>query len=246
MIKSVAQAIPTYLMSCFRIPKGVVDKIRAAIMRFWWGQKGDEKRTHWIRWEELCRPKWEGGLGLRDLAIFNLSLLAKQDWRLLKDGGLLLARTLKARYFPHGNFQEATKGHNPSYTWLSILDGREVLEHGLVWVVGRGSEINIWRDPWLVQHENSMVSTEERPEYRDTVVRDLIADDYSGWNIPLVNEIFNQVDAAMILSLPCSPLRDDRLTWKHEKTGVYSTKSGYIEMMKASNLGYTSTLGEEN
>lgn len=45
LIKSVAQAIPTYLMSCFKIPQNVLDKIRATIMRFWWGQKNDGGRT---------------------------------------------------------------------------------------------------------------------------------------------------------------------------------------------------------
>lgn len=48
LIKFVAQAIPTYFMSCFRIPDGVIDKIRATIVRFWWGQKDEERRTHWL------------------------------------------------------------------------------------------------------------------------------------------------------------------------------------------------------
>lgn len=38
LIKSVAQAIPTYLMSVFKISNGTIDRIRSTIMRFLWSQ----------------------------------------------------------------------------------------------------------------------------------------------------------------------------------------------------------------
>lgn len=89
-------------MSCFKIPDGVLHKIRSAIIRFWWGQKEEEKRIHWLRWEQLCRPKDEGGLGLRDLGAFNKALFARQGWRLLLNSDSLLARTLPKDDFSIG------------------------------------------------------------------------------------------------------------------------------------------------
>ncbi|KAL8496805.1 hypothetical protein ACS0TY_020472 [Phlomoides rotata] len=149
LVKSVIQAIPTYLMTCFKIPKGILEKIESAIARFLWGQKGEEKRVHWLRWDVLCKPKKKGGFGLRNLGNFNSALLAKQGWRLIQDDQSLLAQVLKARYFPRGNFLTTKRGYGSSYTWKSILEGRRVLEKGLVWVIGDGKSVGILGDPWI-------------------------------------------------------------------------------------------------
>ena len=65
LIKTIAQVIPTYSMSIFKIPKLVCDGINSTLFKYWWGQTRDEKKIHWINWGRLCtlkgREEWGFG-----------------------------------------------------------------------------------------------------------------------------------------------------------------------------------------
>lgn len=149
MLKSVALTLPNYVMSCVKLPEKLCKELNGMMARFWWGDKDNEMKIYWLAWDTLCEKKGGGGLGFRGLACFNLSLLAKQGWRLIRDGKCLLHRILKAKYFPMGSFLAAKTGHNPSWTWRSILEGQKVLEARLRWRIGSGSKVIIDEHPWL-------------------------------------------------------------------------------------------------
>src|ERR1044072_1409032 len=81
LIKSVVQAIPAYIMSCFAMPITLCHEIETMISRFSWGGDVEKRKIHWMKWEKVKCPKEQGGLGFRSFSDFNLSLVAKNWWR---------------------------------------------------------------------------------------------------------------------------------------------------------------------
>jgi hypothetical protein len=58
-------------------------KIRRIQREFLWGCRRGSNKISWIKWDTVCLPKKKGGLGVRDVRVVNMSLLAKWRWRLL-------------------------------------------------------------------------------------------------------------------------------------------------------------------
>jgi len=154
MIKSVLQAIPTYVMSIFQLPSTLIDSIEKMINSFWWGHgKMTHRGIHWMNWEKLLAPKIHGGMGFKDLSAFNLAMLGKQGWKFITEPNSLVARIFKARYFPSGSYLTATVGHNPSYVWRSIMCARFIVRGGVRWTIDSGASISIFNEPWLSNGE---------------------------------------------------------------------------------------------
>ena len=90
------------------------------------GEKDGKRKPCWVAWDDMIKPKRWGGLGFRDIEMFNLALLARQAWRILKEPSSLSARVLKAVYYPNVDFLEAGLGVSPSRVWRAISEGKEV------------------------------------------------------------------------------------------------------------------------
>ncbi|KAL9689163.1 hypothetical protein QQ045_033596 [Rhodiola kirilowii] len=96
LIKSILQAIPIYAMSCFKIHVPLCARIAGAILRFWWnGSKS--KGIHWLKAEEMFKERGLGGMGFRKIELMNISLLAKQGWRIMMEPDLLVSKVFKAK-----------------------------------------------------------------------------------------------------------------------------------------------------
>jgi hypothetical protein len=80
LIKAVIQAIPTYSMCMFFIPKELYKELNSMMQKFWWGSTEGDKKIHWMYWEKIGLSKSRGGMGFCALIRFNKALLAKQGY----------------------------------------------------------------------------------------------------------------------------------------------------------------------
>ena len=116
LVKGVAQAIPTFAMSCFDLTKTFCQELNTLLGKFWWSYQDKENTMHWLSWETPMRPKAMGGLGFRDMQNFNIAMLSRQGWCLLQNPDNLCCRILKAHYFPYYSILEAVPREGISCT----------------------------------------------------------------------------------------------------------------------------------
>ncbi|XP_062152738.1 uncharacterized mitochondrial protein AtMg00310-like [Alnus glutinosa] len=193
-------------MSVFKLPKTLCTNLEKVMNMLMWGNTSSSKGLKWMKWSRLGQSKLNGGLGYRDLEVFNLSLLAKQGWRLIQDLNPLVGRIMNDKYFPRGSFLLATLGHNPSFSWRNILKARPVLENGLIWRVGNGEKIRIWGDKWLPNSYDFLVHSPPNGLDNEDKVCSLIDPLTSRWKTNILGEYFDPVEVEMISRLIPGPL----------------------------------------
>jgi hypothetical protein len=65
LVNAIAQAIPTYAMSCFDLTKTLCDDIGTMTNCFWWAQQDDENKMHWLLlMVKFCQPSHELTFGV--------------------------------------------------------------------------------------------------------------------------------------------------------------------------------------
>jgi hypothetical protein len=215
---------------------------------FWWSNMAKFSKIHWMSWEKMGTAKSAGGLGFRDLSIFNKAFLAKLLWRFQQNPDSLVAQIYKAKYFPGGTILGATIGTKPSYAWRSMLAASELLRQGLVWSVGNGLSIPIWGARWLPTPTSFLVQTAPRMLPFNSIVSCLIDLDTKRWNLDLLSVLFNEEEARVISNIPISPsLHPDRLVWQGTSNGLFLVRSAYHlgKELHQRSLGACSNSGKE-
>ncbi|XP_074324401.1 uncharacterized protein LOC141661315 [Apium graveolens] len=135
LIRNVAQAIPSYSMTCFLLPKSLIDEIEKMFNAFWWKSGSTRGRgIRWHSWDAMAMPKCKGGMGFRNLYGFNIAL-----------------------YFPHESILAAKRGSKTSCIWTGIWQAKEHLSQGFRWVLGDGNDIVATKDAWLARKINFKV-----------------------------------------------------------------------------------------
>ena len=65
LVKAMAQAVPVYCVSSFKLPRGLCEHLKILIRKFWWGSKDGHCKPHWVSWKAMTQPKGMGGFRLQ-------------------------------------------------------------------------------------------------------------------------------------------------------------------------------------
>ncbi|XP_060972141.1 uncharacterized protein LOC133038108 [Cannabis sativa] len=238
LLKSVAQALPSSVMSVFLLTKEICSNLEGLISKFWWKSHANSssKGVSWMSWKRLCRHKYDGGIGFRDLHNYNLAFLGKQGWRLLNNKNSLVSRIYKARYYPLGTYLTASLGPNPSFIWRSFFEAEDLVIAGARKAVGDGTSVNILQVLWLPDQHNPFVIS-NHPALEGQMVGCLFPVGLRRWDADVVNDLFEERDRQLVLSIQLSDrVERDSWYWNKENSGLYTIKSAYLFLQNSAEL----------
>ena len=242
LIKSVLSSLPTYFLSLYPVPSSVACKLEAIQRNFLWGSFGSDFKYHLVRWNIVKQPVDKGGLGVRDIRIFNEALLGKWLWRFLNEKGNLWRKVVASKYgvVGFGWYPSAPRGSYGFSLWRYISKGWRNFSPFFSFKVGDGSSIYFWHDRWC----DDMPLREAFPGlFALAVNRDASISDYwdqasgsSTW-VPifvrdgflddgtLVN-FFDKLDRYKLGEFAL-----DSVKWEPNSKGVFTVKSYYFKLL---------------
>jgi hypothetical protein len=229
LIKTVTNAIPSYIMSLFLLPKSLCSAINTGIRKFWWGYPQDKKHClSLLSWQNICKPKALGGLGIHSMESLNNTLLARLGWKLTSNQSSFWVDSLRSKYLKNGvSFLNASPNPMSSWIWKGLLKNRKVVEKGACISISSGVHVDIWNSPWIPLMPNFRPTPNanlvDLPAFS---VADLILPNSQTWNLDLLYDLFDATTVQNILSihLPYYP-EFDKWCWVPSCSGIFSVKS---------------------
>jgi hypothetical protein len=140
----------------------------------------------------------------------------------------LIAKIMKAKYYPNCQAIHAQLDNKSSFAWRSIHSSKDLLNKGLIWRIGNGEKARTWRDKWVpIPSSYKIYSIHEltSPEARVSM---LIDKDLTRWDQNKLENLFAVEEVEAIVSIPLSCTNQvDRMIWRGSTNGIFSIKSAY-------------------
>jgi hypothetical protein len=232
LIRSVFSSIPVYYMSNILFTKFFIAKLTAIIRTFWWTSIREDSNSKSLclrAWKDICAPKKEGGLGIRNLQAVNQGLILMAAWRIADQPNSFLHATLKSKYFPESSIWRPNLNAPKSAFWASILKILPILKTHSFYQISVG-HLSVWSTPWCegwTHVYESLIIQPDNSSY-PAQVKDLWIPGQQAWNTQLIDQLFQNPLANNIKRTPiiCSQ-ENDILCWKLTPSGKCNSKSAY-------------------
>ncbi|GKB93871.1 RNA-directed DNA polymerase, eukaryota, partial [Tanacetum coccineum] len=154
LLKSVLTSIPLYHMSIYKVPMGVLKKLKYIRRNFFNCTDGSVRKSSWTSWSKVLASKKNGGLGVSSFFAHNRALLFKWVWRFFTDESSLWSSFIKALFGIHGALGCVLRTHQRS-TWTDIIHAIQSLNDKGINLfqfiqkkIGNGEKTLFWDDIW--------------------------------------------------------------------------------------------------
>ncbi|GKE62563.1 hypothetical protein Tco_1512930, partial [Tanacetum coccineum] len=164
------------------------------------------------------RPKDQGGLGLKDLHIWNQALLAKHVWNLATKKDTLWVKWVHSVKLKGKSIWEIDADINDSWGWKNLLSIRALIRNNVRYIIGNGKNTSMWFDNWCRLSPLSQIVT-YRDLYDDRLSSDLSVSDMicnEQWRWPI--EWMERFPMITNLDVPAiNTDNDDKIVWRTKK-----------------------------
>ena len=135
-------------MSAFRLPSACLKEVEKLCSAFLWSGPELNGKKAKVSWGEICKPKQEGGLGVKRLKEVNLVCSLKLLWRILSANTLWVnwIQTYLIRKGSIWSVKDSTQ--TGSWMWRKILKCREVAKQMYRVEVKNGRKTSFWYESW--------------------------------------------------------------------------------------------------
>jgi len=149
LISSVLWSICNFWLAAFRLPRKCIRELEKMCSAFLWSGTEMNSNKAKISWHMVCKPKDEGGLGLRSLKEANDVCCLKLVWKIVSHSNSLWVKWVDQHLLRNASFWEVKQTVSQgSWIWKKLLKYREVAKTLSKVEVGNGKQTSFWYDNW--------------------------------------------------------------------------------------------------
>ncbi|CAN1142695.1 Putative ribonuclease H protein At1g65750 [Linum perenne] len=231
LASSVLNSIPAYAMQTTLLPASITKDIDARIRNFVWGSTSDKRKTHLISWDVVCRPKSEGGLGLKKAKELNEAFMMKLGWLILKAPEKLWVNILASKYLKNSDqgmqLRRKTGGSN---LWRGIRKTWTTMAAACQHSIRDGTSTLFWHHRWLdsgdrlADHALQPIDSVEN----DRTVADAVTA-LGDWDWNHLHAHLSPCHLEQIAGMgpPQAGSGDDDMIWGPDPRGKFTVSSAY-------------------
>ncbi|KAJ9536013.1 hypothetical protein OSB04_un000819 [Centaurea solstitialis] len=149
LVISVLQSLQLYWMAIFVFPSSVLHDLEVLLRAFLWSQGESVQGKCRLAWDVVCRPIHCGGLGFKNLAVWNRALIAKNLWDIIVARPTLWVAWVRRLNVHATNFWLIRRHSEWSWVLRKMMALRGIIRPYVRISIGDGRNTHAWEDNWL-------------------------------------------------------------------------------------------------